>query len=162
MIEPRRGNEVMKTRMTVLALVVSLCAWIAMAQDPPPQGAEPRPGPPPQAYEDCRGKNAGDTVQHMTREGKVAATCVDSPQGLVARPNQPPDAQSDTRPPPRGQQPRDNTKQYSIEQAVSDQAQLHTIAFSGLAFITGDFGACHLHAAGQGVRLLRLPVHARH
>ena len=30
---------------------------------------------------------------------------------------------------------------YSIEQAVSDRAQLHTIAFSGLAFITGDFGA---------------------
>jgi Spy/CpxP family protein refolding chaperone len=32
-------------------------------------------------------------------------------------------------------------KQYSIEQAVSDKAQLHTIAFNGLAFITGDFGA---------------------
>jgi Spy/CpxP family protein refolding chaperone len=32
-------------------------------------------------------------------------------------------------------------RQYSLEQALSDQAQLHTIAFSGLAFITGDFGA---------------------
>lgn len=32
-------------------------------------------------------------------------------------------------------------QKYSIEQAVSDRAQLHTIAFSGLAFITGDFGA---------------------
>lgn len=32
-------------------------------------------------------------------------------------------------------------QQYSIEQAISDQAQLHTIAFSGLAFITGDFGS---------------------
>ena len=30
---------------------------------------------------------------------------------------------------------------YSISQAVSDEAQLHTIAFSGLAFVTGDFGA---------------------
>ena len=30
---------------------------------------------------------------------------------------------------------------YSIAQAVSDNAQLHTIAFNGLAFITGDFGA---------------------
>jgi hypothetical protein len=45
--------------------------------------------PPPQAYEDCKGKKAGDTVQHATPEGKVAATCVDSPQGLVARPSQP-------------------------------------------------------------------------
>ena len=30
--------------------------------------------------------------------------------------------------------------QYSLTQAVSEEAQLHTIAFSGLAFITGDFG----------------------
>ncbi len=36
---------------------------------------------------------------------------------------------------------REPRQKYSIEQAVSDQAQLHTIAFSGLAFITGDFGA---------------------
>ena len=36
---------------------------------------------------------------------------------------------------------REGPQRYSIEQAVSDQAQLHTIAFSGLAFITGDFGA---------------------
>ena len=28
---------------------------------------------------------------------------------------------------------------YSITQAVSDQAQLHTISFDGLAFLTGDF-----------------------
>lgn len=32
-------------------------------------------------------------------------------------------------------------QKYSIEQAVSENAQLHTIAFSGLAFLTGDFGA---------------------
>jgi phosphatidylethanolamine-binding protein (PEBP) family uncharacterized protein len=32
-------------------------------------------------------------------------------------------------------------KKYSIEQAISDRAQLTTIGFSGLAFITGDFGA---------------------
>jgi len=48
---------------------------------------------------------------------------------------------------PRGDRPnRDRgrkpaAQRYSIEQAVSDRAQLHTIAFSGLAFITGDFGA---------------------
>lgn len=37
-------------------------------------------------------------------------------------------------------QPRER-QPYSIEQAISDDAQLHTIAFNGLAFITGDFGA---------------------
>ncbi len=47
-------------------------------------------GPPPQAYEDCKGKKAGDIVQHTTPEGVVEATCEDSPEGLVARPNQPP------------------------------------------------------------------------
>ena len=29
---------------------------------------------------------------------------------------------------------------YSVEQAISDRAQLHTIAFDGLAFLTGDLG----------------------
>ena len=85
----------MKTSMTVLTLVVSVCAWVALAQDRPPPEPPPRGQQPP-------------------------------PRGQ--------------QPPPRGQQPRDNAQRYSIEQAVSDQAQLHTIAFDGLAFLTGDFG----------------------
>ena len=36
--------------------------------------------------------------------------------------------------------PRQN-KQYNLEQATSERAQLHTVAFSGLAFMTGNFGA---------------------
>ncbi|MCX6552541.1 MAG: hypothetical protein NTY02_16315, partial [Acidobacteria bacterium] len=52
----------------------------------------------------------------------------------------------DGRPPdPRGRQ----QQQYSIEQAVSDEAQLHTIAFNGLAFITGDFGAATFLPPGK-------------
>jgi len=42
-------------------------------------------------------------------------------------------------PPGRGPHPPANGQRYSIEQAVSDEAQLHTIAFDGLAFLTGDF-----------------------
>lgn len=53
-------------------------------------------------------------------------------------------AQAQDRPPrddgPRRQQPRDVGMRYSIEQATSDRAQLHTIAFDGLAFLTGNFG----------------------
>ena len=71
----------MRTRMTILTLVVSLCACVALAQDRPPRDRPPREGP-----------------------------------------------------------PRDNAQRYSIEQATSDKAQLHTIAFDGLAFLTGDFG----------------------
>lgn len=40
-------------------------------------------------------------------------------------------------------------RKYSIEQAISDNAQLHTIAFSGLAFITGDFGASTFMPPGK-------------
>jgi len=36
---------------------------------------------------------------------------------------------------------RGDRKDYSIEQATSERAQLHTIAFSGLAFLTGNLGA---------------------
>jgi Spy/CpxP family protein refolding chaperone len=42
---------------------------------------------------------------------------------------------------PRREPRKDDAQKYTIEQAVSDRAQLSTIAFSGLAFITGDFGA---------------------
>lgn len=36
---------------------------------------------------------------------------------------------------------RKERKSYTIEQATSDRAQIHTIAFNGLAFITGSYGA---------------------
>ena len=42
---------------------------------------------------------------------------------------------------PKREPRKDDAQKYTIEQAVSDRAQLSTIAFSGLAFITGDFGA---------------------
>lgn len=38
---------------------------------------------------------------------------------------------------------------YSIAQASSDKAQLHTFAFSGLAFLTGDFGAATFIPPGK-------------
>ena len=42
--------------------------------------------------------------------------------------------------PPGPPQTFNNTHRYSIQQACSDRAQLHTIAFDGLAFLTGDLG----------------------
>lgn len=135
----RNGSVIVKAGVIVLILEVGMLAWAVMAQ---PQGGHE---PPPQAYEDCKGKKAGDTVQHMTREGVVEATCVDSPKGLVARPNRPQAGRPDVGPgqavDPQRRQPRGDAKRYSIEQATSDKAQLHTIAFDGLAFLTGDFGA---------------------
>lgn len=43
--------------------------------------------------------------------------------------------------PPRPGEGGPRQKQYTIEQACSDRAQLHTISFNGLAFMTGNFGA---------------------
>ncbi|KZL93992.1 hypothetical protein [Clostridium magnum] len=44
-------------------------------------------------------------------------------------------------PPPANEKNKPNSSQYTLEQAMSDNAQLSTIAFSGLAFITGSSGA---------------------
>lgn len=129
---------------------------LSQSQDRPPPArngdAAARGEPPPQAYEDCRGKRAGDSVRHSTRDGTVSATCEDSPNGLVARPdptrtNAPqgtPDRTAASRPsrggaPSAPPTPSKGGSQYSLEQAMSDRAQLNTIAFDGLAFLTGDF-----------------------
>lgn len=89
----------MKTvTLSAMLLLASLSAThLAQAQEngprPPQAGAErgPRREPPPQAYEDCKGKKAGDNVQITTPRGeKVAATCTNSPKGLFARPQHPP------------------------------------------------------------------------
>ncbi|MCH4887802.1 hypothetical protein EZV73_09470 [Acidaminobacter sp. JC074] len=60
--------------------------------------------------------------------------------------NKPPRKEGEHKPPKEGDKenmPLENDGQpkYSIEQAVSDNAQLNTIAFSGLAYLTGTQGA---------------------
>jgi len=57
-----------------------------------------------------------------------------------------PDGETDEDRPPRPEDEQidgnnENGSKYSIDQAVSDNAQLTTIAFSGLAFLTGTEGA---------------------
>lgn len=137
-----------------LALVITVI--VSLGCHAQPQGASHEP--PIQAYDDCRGHQAGAVVQHRTQDGVVAATCTESPGGLVARPQGGPGRTA--RPGANASQPRPADpsasslqsgvmwpgptspapQHYSLQQAISDQAQLHTIAFSGLAFITGDFG----------------------
>jgi Spy/CpxP family protein refolding chaperone len=75
------------------------------------------------------------------------ALCLFAVEAASAQPrdDRPP---ADNRPPRDGGQ-RNGPQNYSIEQAVSDEAQLHTIAFSGLAFITGDYGACTFMPPGK-------------
>ena len=71
-------------------------------------------------------------------------------QAVVAQ--QPPRDHGPGRPPtPRGdeQERAPGPRRYSLEQAMSERAQLHTIAFSGLAFLTGDFGAATFLPPGK-------------
>ncbi|MDD2776477.1 MAG: hypothetical protein PHU06_11020 [Gallionella sp.] len=61
----------------------TFAAPTATPAQPPAQGCPP----PPQAFESCKGKKAGDAVQHVTPSGqKIAAICTASPQGLFALP----------------------------------------------------------------------------
>jgi hypothetical protein len=139
----------MRTTFVVIALAVGRVAASASAQDRAPAASPPGGSdrsPPPQAYADCVGKGAGATVQHTTPEGKVTAVCMESPKGLVARPSRAREA-TPALPPsrpsadvaPRAEAGSDRGQRYSLEQATSDRAQLNTIAFDALAFLTGSF-----------------------
>ena len=97
----------------LLATAVGVTFSTAYAQSAPQDdkpshksdgGPEGRPHrePPPQAYEDCKGKKEGDAVTiHPPGHGSVSATCESSPKGLFARPEHPPeDGGLAGRPPP--------------------------------------------------------------
>ena len=81
--------------------------------------------------------------------------CVSPAISALAQDRPPRQLPPSERPPRRDASPDQNRnrpnapQKYSIEQAVSDTAQLHTIAFSGLAFITGDFGASTFMPPGK-------------
>ena len=75
---------------TGLLAAAGVHAQTAPARDTDTQHG-PRREPPPQAYQDCKGKKEGDTVQIITpRNEKMAAICTRSAQGLFARPERPP------------------------------------------------------------------------
>jgi Spy/CpxP family protein refolding chaperone len=137
-----------------------LLLWAGLMSVALPVSAQSPNGPghpPPQAFEDCKGQADGARVAHTTPKGVVAATCVQTPEGLAARPDRgqqrgagPAEDGRANRTPPVQRDGRDRTaapkgeaglRGYTLEQATSDRAQLTTIAFNGLAFITGSFGA---------------------
>ncbi len=70
----------------------------------------------------------------------MALMLVPVPTSIAAEDTAPPqnDRESRAKDNSKRKKPRNNRK-YSLEQAISDKAQLNTIAFSGLAFITGGF-----------------------
>ena len=69
-------------------------------------------------------------------------------QNREAERDRSPGRSNPTDPPPQDGDAR-GQGQYSIEQAISDRAQLNTIAFDGLAFLTGDLGSCTFLPPGK-------------
>lgn len=60
------------------------------------QADHPRREPPPQAYDACKAKKLGDSIEITTPRGdKIKATCSESPKGLFARPEHPPEHRAD-------------------------------------------------------------------
>ena len=103
---------------------------------------DPGRRPPPNAFQDCRGKSEGDTVMHSTPDGLLRATCENSPEGLVARPNRsgqdmrrPPDLPSGLQPaspksvpsnptPPNQNQPNQTPRSSSTPSSVPPRSPL--------------------------------------
>jgi hypothetical protein len=77
---------------TCLSLTLSLAAAAqACAGDGPPEQGRARRVPPPEAFEACDGKKAGDKVTFTTPRGeKISGTCTMMPARLVASPDRPP------------------------------------------------------------------------
>ena len=120
--------------------------------------------PPQSAIDACVGKSEGTACEVSTPEGGKAGDCAYTPDKkyFACRPNRmssdrggsASEIQRERPDNPQGQQKNNNQQsqdqqpkseghgnQYTLEQAMSDNAQLSTIAFSGLAFITGSGGA---------------------
>ncbi len=159
----------MTKKISGIVLFLFLLTGIVCAQDPmPPQEGQrnsPTRIPPQSAIDACAGKSEGTACEISTPEGTKTGDCAYTPdkQYFACRPER---GSSDRRGPgkaeqgekpdnsreqpendhqqPQSQDPKSNPggqgNQYTIEQAMSDNAQLSTIAFSGLAFITGSAG----------------------
>jgi len=123
---------------------------------PPTGGGTPQPnggGTPPQAaITACNGKKEQEICEFTSQKGTETGVCETVQSQLACSPKRGP---SDGGQPgggggqQAGNQPQGNGSGYNIEQAISDKAQGMTIAFDGLAFLTGDLGADSFFPPGK-------------
>ncbi|MEI6479853.1 MAG: peptidoglycan-binding protein [bacterium] len=101
--------------------------------------------PPQVAISACSGKAVGASCSYTDNGSAVSGMCDDKPGVIACRKDD--TAKGSTTSTTVTVQPTNTTtttgnqSSYSITQAMSDNAQLSTISFSGLAFITGSAGA---------------------
>jgi len=82
-------------RRAALMGAMTFCITVYAAEQSPcasdAADSHQRHEPPPQAYQDCKGKQVGDVVQTTPpHRGTISATCTSSAKGLFARPDHPP------------------------------------------------------------------------
>lgn len=114
--------------------------------------------PPSEAIAACSGKAIGDSCQFVMKEETLTGLCNDKPGVLACAPNRDGNTQTSTKVnTTQNTQPKPTTSTnsttkniasngisdgsqsgYNIEQAISDRAQLNTLAFGGIGFITGN------------------------
>lgn len=107
--------------------------------------------PPAAAISACSSKTSGDACEFLDKGITAKGTCDNKPGVLACNKNQSTsgtNTQVTSTPPTTGGTTTNSgststttSNQYTLEQAMSDNAQLTTISFSGLAFITGNEGA---------------------
>ncbi len=95
--------------------------------------------PPEAAIVACTGKAIGDACEFTDREIIAKGTCDDKPGVLACKNDSNGGPQATGSGQVKSQNPTGNAGSgYSIDQAISDQAQLNTLAFDGLGFLTGN------------------------
>ncbi len=112
--------------------------------------------PPRESQEACRGKAEESLCSFVGPKGREKGTCAHTPdnQYYSCRPYRGEKGR------PRAGKKGASGKKYSIEQATSDNAQLHTISFAALSFMSS--GICEMsflppgkHASYFGFQYLR-------
>ena len=87
------------------------------------------------------------TIIFLTTLLGISHVFSQEPREERPRPGRQTEQRNDKQGPPRGDK---GQQHYSIEQAISDKAQLHTIAFNGLAFLTAkSMGECTFIPPGK-------------
>lgn len=166
----RSGLFIKTVIFIFLALTVPLTSMAADSRNSQ-QKTDPRE-PPPEIVEACRGLPGQSPCTVMTPEGEFKGTCC-MLQGqlacVLAKSDAPPELkeqwdemdhnhdgyldvneifgnkQEDS----GSREDTGGTGNVSIEQAISDEAQLNTIAFDCLAFLTGDFCSGTFYPPGK-------------
>ena len=99
--------------------------------------------PPQAAISACTGKVVGDVCQFTDKESLAQGICDDKPGVLACRKNDLAGSQQAGNKATKSAQVNNQSSAgdkntYNIEQAISDNAQLNTMSFDGLGFLTGN------------------------